>query len=68
LLESDTGLTIGGSLDFVSSNTTGARTVGAKNEPQTITTTSDCHFIAFSGYKGSDGKYQHVTLEKVETL
>ena len=66
LLESDTGLTIGGSLDFVSSNTTGARTVGEKNEPQVITTTADCHFIAFSGFKGTDGKYQHVKLEKVE--
>jgi hypothetical protein len=66
LLESDTGLTIGGSLDFVSSNTTGARTVGEKNEPQVITTTADCYFIAFSGFKGTDGKYQHVKLEKVE--
>ena len=36
------------------------------NEPQIITTPSDCHFIAFSGYKGSDGKYQHVMLETVE--
>jgi hypothetical protein len=66
LLRSDSGLTINGSLDYVSSNPTGARTVGEKNEPQIITTPSDCHFIAFSGYKGSDGKYQHVILEKVE--
>ena len=68
LLESDTGLTIGGPLDFVSSNTTGARTVGEKNEPQVITTTADCHFIAFSGFKGTDGKYQHVKLEKLPML
>ena len=66
LLQSDNGLTINGSLDYVSSNPTGTRTVGAMNEPQIITTPSDCHFIAFSGYKGSDGKYQHVMLEKVE--
>jgi hypothetical protein len=62
-LKSLTGLTIGGTLDFATSHSSGERTVCDYDTPAVINTSSDCNYILFSGYR-KDGTFQHVKLEK----